>query len=76
MHFLPTHREIAELAEITVAKHFVGKIAELSIETQLASETSGDGIEQEWKGCFGINVFLILTDAIDTALREQIRRHE
>jgi hypothetical protein len=59
-----------------VAEHLLAEVGNLDIEAQLSSELLRYRIEHQGEKLLAVNIFFILPLAINSALREEVRRHE
>ena len=78
VHLLPTHREIAELTEVTVAEHLGAEVAELDIEAEASSEFARQGIEHDGEELLmvyvvlALGILVVVALTVDAALCEDV----
>ena len=72
----PMDGEVVVTAERLVSKHLLAEFRHLDVEAHLTSEFTRYRIDHQAEHPFAVNIFFILAFAIDSALREQVRRHE
>ena len=70
VYFLPSHREVAQAAEMPVTEHFLLQLREFYVEAVVTAKFAGKGMEKEWEEFFFC--FFGKIDALSMCVRVRI----